>query len=116
MCLSVAYSSRDNLSGDALQQAMAKNRPMNSRIQIHCLPLPSHMHTDTQEQREKKCSAEIALGLCIHKHFFVVFVVHLASCLFFTENMLSLLNTSAVLFCYIGICAEPLTVDMKHTS
>lgn len=65
VCLSVAYSSRDDLSRDALQQAMAKNRPMNSRIQIHCLPLASHMHTDTQEQREKMFSAEIALGPCI---------------------------------------------------
>lgn len=104
--MSVAYSSRDDLSRDALQQAVAKNRPMNSRIQIHCLPLPSH--------REKTFSAEIALGLRIYKHLFLVLVVHLASCLFFTENMLSLLNASAVFWLQQHLCRASDSRNQTH--
>lgn len=73
----------------------------------------SFTHTDRDTRTKRKTfSAEIALGLCIYKHLFVVFVVHLASQPHrkYAEKKLMLYS-----FATSASVVEPLTVEIKHT-
>lgn len=46
------YRGGDDLGGDALQQAVAKNGAMDRRVQVYCPSLPLHMQIHRGAQRQ----------------------------------------------------------------
>lgn len=65
------YRGGDDLGGDALQQAVAKNRAVDGRVQIYCPPLPVHRHVvtyrHTRDTREETMSTQAGPATRISK-------------------------------------------------